>query len=115
MNFTKRQLDVLKKGLLAKQTEIEEQLKHLKKSLDFGDDIDSFEEETDEAEEYMNYLGVEKVLQRRLQRIEKALSQMKKGTYGTCESCHKKMTLKLLKENPDSSLCIYCKKERQSQ
>ncbi len=110
MTFTKRQLRAFRKALLAKQTEIEESLIRLKKSLDFGDDVDSFDEETDETEEYTNYLGVEKVLQRRLQRIEKALLRIKNSTYGVCEACHNEISLKLLKENPDSLLCIDCKK-----
>ncbi|KKL20870.1 hypothetical protein LCGC14_2451160, partial [marine sediment metagenome] len=48
MKLDKTQLQELK-GLLKKtRGEIEAELQELKKSLDFGDDVDSFDEETNE-------------------------------------------------------------------
>ena len=58
--------------------EIEEQLKKYNKNPDFGDDIDGFDEETDEAEEYSKNLGIIKALKDRQEEIKTKLSRMKK-------------------------------------
>jgi len=111
MILNKTQLHELK-GLLEKtRGEIEAELQELKKSLDFGDDVDSFDEETNEAEEFSNYLSVKKVLDRRTQRIDRALSKITDGTYGTCETCSKEILFSFFKKNPDSRLCVDCKKK----
>ena len=111
MTLDKTQLQELK-GLLEKtRGEIEAELQELKKSLDFGDDVDSFDEETNEAEEFSNYLSVKKVLDRRTRRIDRALNKIEDSTYGTCEACSNEIPFSFLKKNPDSRLCVDCKKK----
>lgn len=46
-----------------------------------------------------------------LKEIEKALSKLKKGTYGICERCKKKIEPKRLEVKPQSIYCLKCEKE----
>ena len=43
-----------------------------------------------------------------LKLIEETLFRINNGSYGKCESCEKKITLKRLKIMPLTSLCIEC-------
>lgn len=117
MTLTKKHIEKLniKEKLLEKKKNMEKQLSSMKNSLNFGDDIDSFEEEADEAEEYANYLGIKQVLDRQLLNIEDALDHIKKGDYGLCKKCKKEISIELLKIEPESTLCKKCKKEIQEQ
>ena len=46
-----------------------------------------------------------------LSQIERALVKLKKGNYGTCESCEKKIPVGRLHALPYSIFCISCQKE----
>ncbi len=46
---------------------------------------------------------------REIEEIDNALSQIKKGTYGVCESCGRKINKQRLMAIPFVSLCIKCK------
>jgi len=39
-----------------------------------------------------------------------ALEKIKKGKYGVCESCGKKISQKRLKISPEARLCLKCRK-----
>ena len=67
-----------KEELQKEKKSLEEQLKKYEKMPDFGDDIDSFEEETEEAEEFSKNLGVQKALKERLNEVENLLREMEK-------------------------------------
>ena len=75
----------LEEQLKEKKEKLEAQLSDFKKNLDFGNETDHFEEEADEAEEFSTWLGLKRVVNRRLTRVRLALTKMKIGTYGTCE------------------------------
>ena len=47
---------------------------------------------------------------RELGSIEKALEQMRDGTYGLCEHCNKKIPLARLKALPYATTCIECQR-----
>ena len=47
---------------------------------------------------------------RELGSIEKALEQMRDGTYGLCEHCNKKIPLTRLKALPYATTCIECQR-----
>ena len=114
MRFKKEELSHFEDELNDEKMEIENNLKAYEKELDFGDDAeskDSFEEETDEAEETATYLGVKDALDKRLEAIEGALMRIKNGKYGICENCGKEIDLKVLEAEPDSALCLECKKK----
>lgn len=81
---------------------------------DFGVKTPDFSEEADQVEEYEATLPVEYVLETDLQKINKALEGIKKGTpsdggtYGVCQNCKKKISIKRLKAYPEADTCLKC-------
>ncbi len=98
-----------KEELLAKQKEITEEIGRLEQVTDFGDDVDSLEEESDEYEEYGNQLSVVENLKNHLADIDAALARMEKGAYGVCENCGNTISEEVLDAAPESKLCEKCK------
>ena len=47
--------------------------------------------------------------QRLLKKIEEALKRIEDGTFGICESCGEKISIKRLQARPVTTLCIDCK------
>ena len=82
------------------------------------------EREADEFQEYESKLDVEHILELKLRDINLALekirtslsartlnaSHLKKGKYGVCEGCGKKISQKRLKISPEARLCLKCRK-----
>lgn len=96
------QLEGLKAG-------VEKKLEELQKTPEFGSDVDHFEEEADEAEEFANKLGMEKELKDELNDIETALEKIRNNSYGRCENCGEEIDAKLLESDPATKLCKNCK------
>jgi DnaK suppressor protein len=65
--------------------------------------------EADEVQEYVTLLPIEHSLEKRLQRINKALEKIKKGRFGKCEKCKKPIAERRLKAHPSAELCTKCK------
>ncbi len=104
--------NIKKFGILLEEEKekIEEELKELEKTpVDFGGDVDSFEEESDEFEEIGNKLAVKETLESRLRKIEDAIEKTKQGKYGVCELCGEEIEEKVLETNPESEFCRECK------
>jgi len=95
--------------LKATKTEILADFEKMKEGLDFGSDVDSMDEETDETEERSYYLGVKNLLDGRLRAVEDALEKIEKGTFGTCEKCNNEIEATVLEAVPESRLCKICK------
>ena len=85
------------------------EIKENEKPVDFGSDIDHFEEESDEAEAVGNQLAVAQGLKARLDDIEVALEKIREGKYGICEKCGTKIEEEILDIDPESRLCKSCK------
>lgn len=102
---------VLEKQLCSQEKKIKEQLQHFKEGLDFGSDTDHLEEETDETEEFGTWIGLKRVLEHQLDRIRRALAKIGVGNYGRCERCGKEIEPALLDVDPESALCVSCKKK----
>lgn len=100
----KNQLIKIKRG-------IEKRIKSLYKVPDFGSDVDSGEEESDESEEFSTQLSIAQTYKERLADIDTALGKIEKKKYGVCEKCGKKISLDILKLAPESRLCKECKKK----
>ncbi len=113
MALTTEQLKELGQKLHEIKKQLLDSLEEAKKNLDYGDDVDSFDEETDEAEEYANFLSIKQVIDGRIRRIEQMLNKISDGSYGKCEECGGEIPYSFLKENPDSLLCVECKKKLQ--
>jgi RNA polymerase-binding transcription factor DksA len=115
------------KGELEKTKEaIEEELKKFaKKDKNLKDDWDTnypkftdgenlrparLEESADEVEEYITLLPIEHNLELRLQKINSALENIKKGVYGKCKKCNKKIPKERLEVYPEAEFCAKCQK-----
>jgi DnaK suppressor protein len=51
---------------------------------------------------------------RELVKIERALERLKRGIYGACELCQKKIPISRLNALPFSTTCIQCQREMES-
>ncbi len=67
------------------------------------------EEEADEVQEYEKLLSVEYSLESKLKDVNLALEKIKKGKYGVCEKCDKKISDERLTICPEARLCMKCK------
>ena len=85
-------------------------LKKHEKLPDFGRDVDSFDEETDESAEIGNQNSVILIFKKRLADIKSALIKIQKGKYGICEKCKNEISLIVLGVAPESRLCQKCKR-----
>jgi len=68
------------------------------------------EKAADEVEEYSTLLPIEYTLETKLKNINLALEKIKKGKYGICEKCGKKIDKERLKVCPEAKFCLRCKK-----
>ena len=50
-------------------------------------------------------------LKTELKEVETALEKVRKGTYGICEKCHKKIEIKRLEVRPAAIYCLKCERE----
>lgn len=72
-----------------------------------GDSADAaFEADSDEVSSQLAQMD-----SRELSQIERALSSLKRGKYGTCENCKRKIALTRLNALPYATLCINCERE----
>ncbi|MBU6500474.1 MAG: TraR/DksA family transcriptional regulator [Patescibacteria group bacterium] len=94
------------------ETERDNILARLKKDIkpeDFGNDVDHYDEEADEAEEMTNQLALDQDFKNRLEEINEALEKITNGKYGICENCGGEIGDKVLSVSPESRLCQNCK------
>jgi len=63
---------------------------------------------TTEAISRLTEIGVGQSLESTLARIERALSKLDEGTYGTCDVCGQAIAEKRLRAMPDSVMCVAC-------
>ena len=109
--MTKKDSKRFKSLLTKEKKKLEKRVAKLK-HVDFGDDIDSGEEDSDEVEELVTNNALLIIFNKRLKGINDALAKIDKGTNGACEECKKKISVKLLKIDPESKLCQNCKIKR---
>ena len=100
----------LHKTLLARRADLRAKLLGDIDSLHSKDGRDSADEAFDAGNEEVNCQLAE-FESDELAQIERALVKLKKGKYGTCESCQKKIPVARLNALPYSAFCISCKKE----
>lgn len=106
--MTNEELNKFKSLLEKTKTDLEAKLSDLTKT-DFGDDIDSLEEESDETEEMATNISLTETFRERLVNIDAALEKIKNGKYGICENCGEEISKELLEVDPESKLCKNCK------
>ena len=77
---------------------------------DYGDKPD---ENAQEIVDYSTSLMTEKVLEKSLDDIDKALNRIKDGSYGICKYCGNTIAEKRLLARPTANSCVSCKTELQ--
>lgn len=93
--------------LLAKQKELSARLENLKQNLRDGRSADSQEQAQElENAEVVDALGNETRIE--LNKIAKALDQIKNETYGVCSDCGQQIPMARLKVHPFADRCIRC-------
>lgn len=93
--------------LLQKRDELSERLERIKENVTGGHSADSQEQAQElENAEVVDALGNETRLE--LNKIAKALDQLKHGTYGICIDCDEEIPMARLRAYPFADRCIRC-------
>lgn len=69
---------------------------------------DALEDSAKLREEYETRRGVEHTLELKLQKVNKALERIEKGTYGICSKCNEEISKERLEAAPEAELCMNC-------
>jgi len=103
----------LHQSLLAKRSallrKINEDLSLTHVAEEGGDEAD-MAMDTEQHEIHSQLAALES---RELHQIEQAIRQIRKGTYGTCESCNEKIPVSRLNALPFTSMCISCQRQEE--
>jgi DnaK suppressor protein len=85
-------------------------LGHNRLSVPSGDSADAaFDSGSNEISSQLAELEA-----RELAQVQRAISRLKQGTYGTCEVCHTKIPVARLNALPFSTMCISCQREMEN-
>ncbi|MCF7820510.1 MAG: TraR/DksA family transcriptional regulator [Candidatus Pacebacteria bacterium] len=116
-------LETIKQELLDRKSKILEDLEDISqedsheadnRSAKFPEYGDKPDENAQEVSEYSTTLATEKILEKTLEDIDKALKRIEKGQYGTCKYCGDTINPKRLLARPIASSCISCKNKLQN-
>jgi DnaK suppressor protein len=116
-------LDQIKQELLDRKNKILEDLKDIsredsheadKRSAKFPEYGDKPDENAQGISEYSATVETERILEKTLSDIDKALKRIEAGDYGICKYCGQKIYPKRLLARPTASSCIECKTKLQS-
>ncbi|MCL4366592.1 TraR/DksA family transcriptional regulator [Patescibacteria group bacterium] len=113
-NLSKKTISKIKKLLLSKQKEVEEQIKVIDRDDPvFDQNVEVSEPGTEswQAEVHGRISAVKGDLISMSKKITVSLLQLKKGTYGKCQSCGKPIEADRLEVIPTASLCMSCSKK----
>ncbi|MEK9173003.1 MAG: TraR/DksA C4-type zinc finger protein [Patescibacteria group bacterium] len=111
MSLTKEETKKYEQRLEQEREKLLREIQDHEKAVDLGNDIDSEEEEADEAEETGNQLAISRALRDRLNEIDEALESARDGRYGLCKNCGKDISKEVLNVVPESRLCKACKQK----
>ncbi len=99
-----------KARLLEEETQVVEELQHLRDLMLAEVDIEPEEGDAEITEREKNSALIA-VLENKLQDIQTALRSIEKGSYGTCARCNKPIEPGRLEVKPDATLCVSCQGE----
>jgi DnaK suppressor protein len=103
----------LHKMLLARRDELRRCLKlEIEDLSELGDEGDSVDAASDAAHHAVSS-QIAELESRELEKIERALHQIRRKTYGTCEACQKKIPLERLNALPYTTLCVTCQRDEE--
>lgn len=83
----------------------------LRSDFDFGG---SFADAAAVTAERTEVLGLVESLKSQLDAVDRALSHIEAGTYGTCDNCGREIPAARLEARPVSVLCVDCKTKAQA-
>lgn len=115
-------IEEIKKSLLQEKQQLLADLKDVSRSDNHESDNtsakfpeygDKPDENAQEITDYSTNIVTEKVLEKSLEDVNKALDRIEKGTYGTCKYCGLEINPKRLMARPTASACIDCKTKLQ--
>ena len=105
----------LHKHLLSRRESL---LKSLKLEIEDLSDLPDFAtgDSADAASDAVHHAVSSQIAElesRELVKIERALQQIRRGKYGVCESCEKKIPLARLNALPYTTLCVTCQRDEE--
>lgn len=113
-----RFLSPIKHFLEAELLKLKRTKKNLKESDPFADENrtleNSVEEDLDEQIGHFDNEIKARFLNKRIVQLRKALTRIKIGKYGMCESCGKMIDTERLAINPEATTCVKCEKEKEA-
>lgn len=117
IQFPKRVLSPIRDYLVNMQKSLERRRKQLDKEDPFADPSrvnDNAASDADAAEisGHDRVVALKYDVDKRLINVRKALTRIKIGKYGLCESCGKLIDTDRLAVNPTAEFCIECEKKR---
>lgn len=120
--FSAEAIKKFKDSLLEQRAQVIDQLKELARKDNHESDNmtsvfpqygDKPDENVQEISDYSTNVATEKVFEKSLEDVDKALERIEKGTYGICKYCGNPIGEKRLIARPTASSCIKCKTELQ--
>jgi RNA polymerase-binding protein DksA len=120
--FSPEAIKKFKDSLLEQRAQVIDQLKELaRKDSHESDNMvsvfpeygDKPDENVQEISDYSTNVATEKVFEKSLEDVDKALERIENGTYGICKYCGNPIGEKRLMARPTASSCIKCKTELQ--
>lgn len=114
LNFSQNFLNKRKADLLARKTELEEQLSSFAKkdphqkgnyNTEFPEFGDQEEDNASEVAAFESNLSLEETLEQSLEMINRGLAKIEDGTYGLCVKCHHPISEERLEIMPTATRC----------
>ncbi len=114
LNLTRPNFNKLRDILLKQQKKLQEDLKSLRDPVMDDGLAESTEPGTDSwmADVHNQAVAVRNNLQNLLSSVTKALTNLRTGKYGKCESCGKQIEASRLEAMPTATLCLACSKKK---
>ena len=109
----KKNMDRIKKLLIDRRRELVREVVETEKSGQGDDDIKDFGDLASESYEKELLVGLGEHERKILVQIDQALERLKKGKYGLCQSCGKKIPNGRLSAIPWVLHCLSCSKEKE--
>lgn len=113
-----RFLSPIKRFLETELLKLKRTKKNLKEADPFTDENrtleNSVEEDLDEQIGHFDNEIKARFLNKRIVQLRKALTRIKIGKYGMCESCGKMIDTERLAINPEATTCVKCQKEKEA-
>jgi len=100
--------EAYRKKLEEEKAQLFKELESHQRVPDFGSDVDSSDEEADEATAFSNELAAAQTIREQINRVERALNKLQEGTYGVCERCGEKISDDVLSVSLSAPFCKNC-------